>query len=112
MATKFIYFLIAVLTYLRSFETYFLSDDLDTNLPERFGDPIEENWQDKRSAVNEHSSFSVDKHNDFPDTESMDFDYRNGNAETQIDDDKSQSEMYRKRESNTNENVDEVGQYF
>lgn len=56
MAKSLIYFLFIVVSYVRSSESYFLNYDLDTNLPEQFSDPIDENWQDKRSVGNEHSS--------------------------------------------------------
>lgn len=113
MANKFIYFVLTILVvYSRSIETYFLSDDLGTNLPDRFGDPIEENWQDKRSTVNEYSSSSK-KHDNFPDIngESTDLDYRNGNAEIQVDDEEERSETLQKRESEMERNVDEVKQF-
>lgn len=113
MANKFIYFVLTIIVvYSRSIETYFLNDDLGTNLPDRFGDPIEENWQDKRSAVNEYSSSSK-KHDNFPNInrESTDLDYRNGNAEIQVDDEVEQSETLQKRESEMDRSVDEVKQY-
>lgn len=108
MAAKFIYFVFRILFICSiSIEAYFLNDDLGTNLPDRFGDPIDENWQDKRSIENEYSN-SPQKYHNFPsiDKESADVDYRNGNAETKIYDE--QTDTLHKRESA----MDEVQSYF
>lgn len=100
MANKYIYFLIIVIAYSKLIETYFLNDDLGTNLPERFGDAIDENWQARRSVANDYSSFSKEFDN-VPniDKESNDFDYRNGNAETQYDEVENEEKLA-KREIN------------
>lgn len=106
MANIFIYFVILVVVNSTPIQAYFLNDDLETNLPDRFGDPIDENWQDKRSVANHFSSFSK-KHDDFAvNRESTDFDYRNGNAE--VDDEIEKTEKLQKRESELDGNIDEV----
>lgn len=102
MANKFIYFLIIVIAQTKPMKTYFLSDYLETNLPDRFGDPIDENWQDKRSVANEYPSFS--KNIDINNKESADLDYRNGNAESPAE----ETENLQKRQSEMERNFDEV----
>lgn len=105
MADVFIYFLILVVVNSKPIQAYFLNDDLGTNLPDRFGDPIDENWQDKRSVANELPSFSKKGDALAVSEESTDFDYRNGNAET---DEIERNEKLQKRESELDGIVDEV----
>lgn len=106
MASTFIYFLLLIVTYSGSIETYFLSDYLDTNLPDRFSDdPIEENWQDKRSTGNEYSDIS----NRLPNNEeSPYFNYRNGNIETEVDDGIEPADTIGKRKTEIGSDIDEV----
>ncbi|XP_037033363.1 uncharacterized protein LOC119072275 [Bradysia coprophila] len=105
MADMSIYFLLVIVLYSGSIETYFLSDYLDTNLPDRLSDPIDENWQDKRSAENEYPIFS----NEFTKSKkSTDFDYRDGNVETHsADGEIGTGDTFKKRESKIGINVDE-----
>lgn len=102
MANIFIYFVILVVVHSTPIQAYFLNDDLETNLPDRFGDPIDENWQDKRSVANHFPSFYKKNDNFAVNHESTDFDYRNGNAEVD------ETEKFQKRESELDRNVDEV----
>ncbi len=104
MANKFIYFLIIVAAYSRSLEAYFLNEELETNLPERYGDPIDENWQDKRSAENEYLNDNKESSDGFA--------YRNGNAKMQVADDVGKWEPFVKRESKMDRNDDEVFRIF
>lgn len=100
MAYKFIYFVMMLLTFRsRSIGTYFLSDELDTNLPEQLGDRVDENWQDKRSVENDYSD-GINRASS---------DYRDGNAETVVDG-TPESEIFR-RESESERNVDEVSEF-
>lgn len=73
------------------------------NLPDRLSDPIDENWQDRRSAESEYSSFS----NKFTNSkQSADFDYRDVDA--QVDDETDEGDTFQKRESKAGRNFDEV----
>lgn len=107
MATKYIYFLFIVVAYTKQIQTYYLNDDLGTNLPDRFGDAINTDWQDKISSSNDYSSFSKE-FDSFPsiDKESTDYDYKNGNADTQ--DELENQEILKKREDGIKRDFDEV----
>lgn len=109
MANIFIYLLITVVVHPKPIDLYFLNDDLETNLPERFGDPIDENWQDKRSVSNEFRSVAT-KHDNFPiHREAADFDYRNGYAD-EVDDGFEKAENWQKRESEREGNDDPLNE--
>lgn len=105
MANKYIYFLFIVVSYSKPIKAYFLNDDLGTNLPDRFGDAINDNWQDKRLDSSDYSSFSKEFEN-FPSIDGSDYDYKNGNADTQ--DEVEKQEKLEKRESGMKKNFDKV----
>lgn len=107
MANRFIcLFFTIVIAHTKPMKTYFLSDNLEMNLPDRYADPIDENWQDKRSIANEYSSSSrkIDNFPSINNKESTDLDYRNGNADVQAN----EVGNLQKRESEMDQNFDEV----
>ncbi|KAJ6625034.1 hypothetical protein Bhyg_16396 [Pseudolycoriella hygida] len=98
MASQFIYLVILILFFSRTSQTYFLTEDLETNLPDRLRDPIDENWQDKRSISNGFSDFYKKSYNS-RDKESTYFDHKNNEAETKVENEVEKSDQLEKREN-------------
>lgn len=90
--------------YSKPIKTYYLNDDLGTNLPDRLSDALKENWQGKRFVSNDYSeefdnSPSMNK-------DSSDYDYNDGNADNRYEVGK--QDKLEKREGGIKRNFDEV----